>query len=136
MFIEVAPSGQLVKTYRKVIKEAGLKIRVVERARRSLKKLLTKSDPFREDKCNHNKYKACKLNSNANCKGREVVYQMKFQGYTGRNVHDRLYIGKTARSIGERTSENVNKYEIEGGNLIFHKYVEEKNGGGGDKRWN
>ena len=118
-----------------MLKEAGLKIRVVERAGRSLKKMLTKSDPLHEDKCNHNKCKACKLNSSANCKGREVVYQMKFQRYTGRNVHDRLYIGKTARSIGERISENVNKYEIEDRNLIFHKDVDEMNVGK-DRRWN
>ena len=135
MFVEATPSGKVVKKCRKVLKEAGMKIRVFERARRSLKKMLTKSDPFREDTCNHNKCKACKLNLSANCKGREVVYQMKFQEYTGRNVHDRLYIEKTARSIGERISENMNTYEIEDRNLIFHKDVEEKNGEK-DKRWN
>ena len=50
MFMEATPNGQLAKAYRKALKEAGLKMRVVERAGKSLKKLLTKSDPFREGK--------------------------------------------------------------------------------------
>ena len=40
MFVEATPNGQLAKAYRKALKEAGLKIRVVEREGKSLKKLL------------------------------------------------------------------------------------------------
>ena len=77
MFVKATPNGQLAKAYRKALKEAGLKIRVVERAGKSLKKLQTKSDPFREGKCNQNKCKMCKLDSSTNCKGRGVLYQNK-----------------------------------------------------------
>ena len=94
MLVEATPGGEVAKKYKEKLKEAGLKIRVVERAGRSLRKMLTKSDPFHEDKCNQSKYKVCKLNSSANCKGRGVVYQMRCQGCTGRNVNDGLYIGQ------------------------------------------
>ena len=69
--VETTPIEQLAKPCRKALKEAGLKICIFERA---LKKILTKSDLSREDKCNQNKCKVCKLNSNANYKGRGAVY--------------------------------------------------------------
>ena len=118
-------------TTRKALKEAGLKIRIVERAGRSLKKILTKPDPFREDK----NCKVCKLNSSANRKGREVVYQVKWQGFTGRSVKYGLYIRETARSIGARISEHLNKYEVKGKAQFFtntlKRSIDVK-----DKRWN
>ena len=73
MFLEATPSGKLARTYRKA---------------------LAKSDPFLKDNCNQNKCKVCKPNSRANCKGRGVVYQMKREELTGRNVNDGLYIGR------------------------------------------
>ena len=81
--------------------------------------MLTKSDP------NQNKCKVCKLNSSANCKRRSVVYQMKYQGCTGRNLNDGLYIGDTAGSIGERIGEHLNKYEIKDKKSVFHKHIGE-----------
>ena len=72
-------------------------------------KILPRSDPFREDKCNQNKCKVSILNSKPNCKERGFVYQMKCQGCTGRNVSDGLYVGETARSIGERIGERLTK---------------------------
>ena len=128
MFVEATPGGLLAKTYREALKEAGLKIRVAKRAGRSLRKILTKSDPFREDKCNQNKCKVCKLNWNTKCKGRGVVYKMKFQGCTERNVNDGLYIGEIARSKGERIGEHLDKYEIKYKNSAFHKHIGEKHG--------
>ena len=129
MFVEAKRSGQLAYKYREALKEAGLKVRVVERAETSLKKMLTKSDPFPEDKCNQNNCKVCKLNSGANCKERGVVHQVKCQGCTGRNVNDGLYIGETARRIGERIGEHLNTYEIKGKNSVFQKHIDEKHAG-------
>ena len=65
MFVEAAPSGQLPEMYRKALKEACLKVRIVGRAGRSLRKILTKLDPFHEE--------VCKFIWNVNCKGRGVV---------------------------------------------------------------
>ena len=61
MFVEATPNGHLAKAYRKALKEAHLKIRVVQRAGKSLKKMITKSDPSCEGKCNQNKFKCAYL---------------------------------------------------------------------------
>ena len=129
MFVEATPNGQLTKAYRKALKEAGLKIHVVERVGKPLKKMLTKSDPFRKGKCNQNKCKMCKLDSSINCKGSGVVYQIKCQGCTRSSINDGLYVGETARSIGERVSERLTKYEVKDKNSIFQKLIEEKHWG-------
>ena len=71
----------------------------------------------------------CKLDSNVNCKGRGVVYQMKCQGCIEKRTNDGLYVGETARSVEERIGEHLAKYEVKGKNSVFHKLVEEKHGG-------
>ena len=129
MFIEATPNEQLAKTCRRALKEAGLKIRVVERAGKSIKRILAKSDPFRKTVCDQDKCKVCKLDSKANCKGRGVVYQMKCQGCIGKRTNDGLYVGETVRSVGERIGEHLTKYEVNDKSSVFHKYVEEKHGG-------
>ena len=112
-----------------------MKIRVVERAGRSLENIRTKSDPFLEDMCNQDNCKVCKLNSSANCNEGGVVYQMKFQGCTGRSVNDGLYIGETARSIGERIRGHLNKHEVKDKTQFFTNTLR-RSMGVKDKMWN
>ena len=78
--------------------------------------------------CNQDKCKVCKLDSNANCKGRGVVYQMKCQGCIGKRANG-LYVGKTARSVEERIGEHLAKYQVKDKNSVSHKHLEEKHGG-------
>ena len=87
--------------------------------------MLTISDAFRDEKCNQNKLKMCKLDSSTNCNRRGVVNQIKRQGCTG-SINDRLYVGEMARSIEGTVSEHLTKYEVKDKNSIFQKHIEEK----------
>ena len=40
-----------------------------------------------------------------------------------------MYVGETARSIGERVNEHLTKYQVKDKNSIFQKHIEEKHGG-------
>ena len=40
-----------------------------------------------------------------------------------------MYVGETARSIGERVNEHLAKYEVKDKNSIFQKHIEEKHKG-------
>ena len=40
-----------------------------------------------------------------------------------------MYVGETARNIGERVSEHLTKYQVKDKNSIFQKHIEEKHGG-------
>ena len=99
-FVEATPNRQLAKEYRKALNELCLKICIIQWAGKSLKKMITKSDPFNEGKCNQNKWKICKLDSSTKCKGRGVVYQIKCQWCTGSSTNNGPYVGETA-STGE-----------------------------------
>ena len=44
-------------------------------------------------------------------------------------MNDGLNIGETARSIGERIGENLNRYEIKDKSSVFHKHIGEKHWG-------
>ena len=94
-----------------------------------MKKLLRKSDPFREGKCNQNKCNICQLDSSTNCKGRGVVYQINCQGCTGSSINGGLHVRETARSAGERVSEHLTNYQVMDKNSSFQKHIEERHGG-------
>ena len=51
VFIPATPDSCLSKHYKRVIREVGLSIRVVEVAGPQLKRKLQKSDPFKKKKC-------------------------------------------------------------------------------------
>ena len=83
MFVEAMPNEELAKTCRKALKDAELKVRVVERAGKSLKRTLAKSDPFRKPTCNQDKCKVCQLDSVVKSRGvlneMQRVYQTRKQ---------------------------------------------------------
>ena len=54
---------------------------------------------------------------------------MKCQGCIGKITNDWLYVGETARSVGERIGEHLTKCEVNNKNSVFHKHVEEQHGG-------
>ena len=102
MFVEATPGGTLAKMTQKTIKQAGLKIKVVEKAGERVKGILTKSNPFRGDKCPDDECVVCQqYDGRGRCKQREVIYQV-----TCSECEER-YIGETARSLGERIQEHV-----------------------------
>ena len=128
MFIDATPNGELAAECKKALKSSELKIRVVERSGQSLRSILSKSDPFQNDSCGKDNCKVCKANPKINCKKRNVVYRMKCLGYAKNDQREGMYIGETARSIGERASEHLVKYEQNEKNSVFHKHMIEWHG--------
>ena len=53
---------------------------------------------------------------------------VKCQGCIGKRTNDGLYVGETARSVGERIGEHLTKKEVNDKNSVFHKHVEEQRG--------
>ena len=51
IFVPATPGSQLKDRYMKDIKETGFKIKVIEQSGVTLKRMLQRSDPFREKQC-------------------------------------------------------------------------------------
>ena len=73
LFVDSTPNSELAKQCHKALREAELKIRVVERAGQSIKQALVRSNPLNENSCKQDDCKTCQLNPKANCKSRDSV---------------------------------------------------------------
>ena len=101
------------------MKQAGLKIKVVEKAGTRVKDILTKSNPFRGNNCLDDECAVCQqYGGKGQCKQREVIYQLTCKGCEER------YIGETARSLGERVQEHVR-----GKSSALHEHMQKKHEG-------
>ena len=129
LFVDATPNGELAKECQNIFKESGLRIKTVERAGRSIKERLVKSNPFKSRTCKETDCQVCKMNPEANCKIRDIVYQISYLGSEEDGPCRESYIGKSARSLKERINEHVEKYEKKDKNSVLFKHVEEKHGG-------
>ena len=62
MFVDATPNGELAAECKKALKDSELGIRVVERSGKSIRKVLSKSDPFQETSCGRENCKVCEIN--------------------------------------------------------------------------
>ena len=123
MFVDSTLKSELSEKLRKILKKYNIKIKVQEKAGSSIKKLLTKLNPFKNPYCKDNTCRACinsnSNNNNLNCKSRDVVYEILCEcGDT--------YIGETSRSIDERFIEHIVGYERHRQNLFLSRHVQTK----------
>ena len=107
-FVDITPNEELANMCRRTFKNAGLKVKVVEKTGVSIRKTLVKSDPFKTIGCGKTSCKICALGNGINCKTREVVYKLVCEGKNKDDTQciDINYEGETSRSIEERYSEH------------------------------
>ena len=128
LFVDSTPNSELAKQCQKALREAELKIRVVERAGQSIKQALVRSNPLNENSCKQDDCKTCQLNPKANCKSRDIVYRITCVGSHEEHCGE-SYVGESSRSLGERINEHMHGYEKEDKNLMLFKHIKEKHGG-------
>ena len=101
VFIPSTPHSMLKKKFDVEIKKSRFSIRVVEKAGRSLKDTLQKSNPFKERTCKRPGCPVCFTSGKGRCEQSGVTYEIVCQSCGGK------YIGQTARSLYERGGEHV-----------------------------
>ena len=108
-FVNATPNRSLADKCSDEFKKAGLRVTVVERTGTTVKKMLVKSNPFKEESCKDSKCYVCALGVGFNCKDRDSVYRMVCQGTdrTGKMCSNISYEGETSRSDGERFGEHM-----------------------------
>ena len=121
-FVDATPKSELAKQCNSIMKEVGLKIRVVERAGVSAKQTLVKSNPFQRIKCENNACALCKYNNNINCKKRDSVYRIHCKGIHENN-NKGIYEGESSRSLSERFKEHNYKYRSKQKTSVFYNHM-------------
>ena len=90
------PGSQLQKRYQSEIRNQGYKIKVVEKAGTTLKKVLQKSNPFKQQRCGRENGLVCKQAGRGPCNAHGVTHEIECQGCEDK------YVGETARNAYTR----------------------------------
>jgi hypothetical protein len=122
-FVQPTINGLLAKKCRRIFQTSKLKIKVVERSGRSMRQLLTTSNPFTNGRCPNENCcvcTRCSPNTKHPCKTRECVYEIKC------NTCSHTYIGETSRSLEERIKEHLHLYDTQNKNSVLFQHASEK----------
>ena len=126
IFVPCTPASDLKKRYQWQIQRSGLKIRVVERAGRSLKSQLQKSNPFRKDDCGREACFICRSGGKGNCMKESVTYRIECKGDCERK---NVYKGESSNSGYTRGQQHQytlsNRYET---SQLWKHCIEEHQG--------
>ena len=73
IFVPATPESQLKDRYVREIKDAGFKIKVVEQSGITLKRMLQRSDPFKEKNCRNINCLVCSTGGKGSCRSTGVI---------------------------------------------------------------
>ena len=97
MFIQPTKNSELKKMVQQVAKRNKIKVRVVEKAGLTVKKVLQRSDPYEKKKCERDDCMVCSHGRPGQCRIRGCGYELmckddrrKYRGQTGRSLYVRL----------------------------------------------
>ena len=96
MFVQPTKGSELKLKVQQLARRNGLKMRVIEKAGLTIKKILQKSNPFEKKICGRDECAVCEYGKKGDCRSRGCVYQLmckedwkKYRGQTGRSAHER-----------------------------------------------
>ena len=108
IFVPATPRSALQKSYQEVVRDSGIKIRVVERAGRTVKTFLQRSNPFRTQFCDKEDCFVCISGGKGDCRASGVTYEIScVQCKTIDQPVRYKYIGETARNAYSRGKEHL-----------------------------
>ena len=126
-FVQSTPGSQLARQCQKVFRQCNLDICVIERPGKTIKQMMTKSNPFggRECRC-----EVCAQSSKPICRVRECVYEIAC------SLCGVCYIGETSRSIHERYREHMSLFNRGIASSTFFQHAAEKHQGDAEQvKW-
>ena len=109
--------------WKQKIDESGLKIKVIERAGKSLRSLLHTSRPFKRTTCVREDCKVCIDGGKGNCDVLGVTYKTECMAGDGQ------YDGQTSRTAYLRTAEHIDDLEKRKEHSHLWRHCKEKHNG-------
>ena len=126
-FVQATPGSQLAKQCQQVFRQCDLDICVIERPGKTIKQMMTKSNPFDGPEC---KCEVCAVSNKPICRVRECVYKISC------SLCGACYIGETSRSMHERYHEHMSLFNRGIASSTFLQHTAEKHqGNAGQVKW-
>lgn len=101
------------------VKDSGVKIKIVEKAGTSVKRMLQRSDPFKERKCTRDDCIVCRTEGKGPCKATNAVYKIKCTECS------QIYIGETSRNVYTRGKEHLREMDYRKESSVLWKHAKE-----------
>ena len=111
------------KELEKNIRASSIKIKLVERAGESVKRLIQRSDPFKEKKCSRENSLVCRTGGSGPCSAFGVTYEIKCEECS------RKYVGETSRSAYTRGVEHLRDVDGNREQSVLGRHTKEEHGG-------
>ena len=128
IFVPTTPESELKRKYSKEISRNGFKIRVVELAGTSLKRLLQKSNPFKKKFCERSDCLMCRSNGKGPCDVDSVTYDLTCTECVPENSKMNTYTGETSRNTYTRGKEHLASLDNSDEGSVMWKHSKEKHG--------
>ena len=97
MFVQPTEGSMLKRRVQQLARKNGVKLKVIERAGLTVKKILQRSNPFGKKRCEREECMVCKYGRPGECRTRGCGYQLmckedekKYKGQTGRSAYERI----------------------------------------------
>ena len=91
IFVPSTPGSVLQQRYQSEVDRQGLRIRVVEKAGRSIKSMIQRSDPFQIEKCDRQSCMVCQTSGKGSCDKEGVTYSIHCVEFTERGKEKVYY---------------------------------------------
>ena len=119
IFVPSTQNSELMKRMKEKVDDSGLKIKLIEKAGRTLGEILRTSDPRQERGCKRSDCPVCTTDGKGNCKAMNATYQITCE------CGD-LYIGTTTRSAYIRGNEHVRDLKSKNEDSDFWQHCKDK----------
>ena len=124
IFVPSTPNSTLRKQYEQCIKTSDFKIKVVEKAGVSLKRMLQKSDPFRDRNCDRLNCFICQSGGTGSCRSEAVNYDI-----VCKECESPCYRGETSINAYARGLEHVEDLEKKLPTSVMNRHSIQKHNG-------
>ena len=125
-YVDATPGGSLARECQKVLDRCGIPIKTMEKTGDSIKKLLTKSNPFKPNNCGDPSCPVCTRDCKINCRSNDVVYQ---NYCVHRESCGGEYDGETSDVIRDRFKEHLDDARLRPETSYMQKHIEEHHNG-------
>ena len=122
IFVPYTELSKLKKMYQNEIKKSNCKIEVVEKSGRTLKSILKKTTPFKEDRCKRQDCFICSSEGSGQCDRANITYTIECEP-TCKNKG--VYCGETGENGYTRGKEHLEQYENKNENSVLWRHCRE-----------
>ena len=128
IFVQSTPGSELKRKFQAEIDRVGLRIRVVEKAGRSVKSALQKSDPFQIAGCGRGACLICEKNGRGSCSKDGINYEISCVGCEEDN-HGGKYHGESSKNGFTRGKKHLEEFDRRAESSVIWRHCRERHGG-------